>query len=248
MKLFGLIGYPLSHSYSRKYFLDKFQKEKIFGCDYLLFELDQINDITQPIHDNPDLIGLNVTIPYKREVIQFLDEIDGDAENIKAVNCIKIERSGKEIRLKGYNTDVFGFEDSLKPLLQLWHQKALIIGTGGSAKAVSIVLEKLGIDFHYVSRNPKNASEISYDQIDKNIVEDHKLIINTSPIGMHPKINNAPDFPYEFLTQQHLLYDLIYNPSETLFLKKGKEKRAQIKNGLEMLHLQAEKSWEIWNS
>ncbi len=153
----------------------------------------------------------------------------------------------KKILLKGYNTDVFGFEESLKPLLKPWHQKALIIGTGGSAKAVSFVLEKLGIDFKYISRKPIGSNQIGYDHIDKKIIEDHKLIINTTPMGMFPETNKAPNLPYQFLTQNHLLYDLIYNPNETLFLKKGKENGTQIKNGLEMLYLQAERSWEIWN-
>lgn len=248
MKLFGLIGYPLSHSFSREYFLDKFRNEGITDCDYQLFELEDISYIHKLVRDNENLVGFNITIPYKQSIIQFLDEVDETCKQLEAINCIKIVWNDNKPRLKGFNTDVFGFTESLKPLLQPWHQKALILGTGGSAKAVSFVLEKFGIDFKYISRKPICSNQIGYGHINKKMVEDYKLIINATPIGMFPETTKAPNIPYQFLTHNHLLYDLIYNPNETLFLKKGKENGTQIKNGLEMLYLQAERSWEIWNS
>ncbi|MBK6276450.1 MAG: shikimate dehydrogenase [Saprospirales bacterium] len=243
MKQFGLIGYPLSHSFSKGYFAEKFAKENIVDCKYDVFPLEKIEDFVELCNDKKNLIGLNVTIPYKEKIIPFLDELDETAANIGAVNTIKFS-NGKEI---GYNSDAYGFEMSLKPLLKQHHTKALILGTGGASKAVEYVLRKLGISFQYVSRN-KNEKAISYEELNEAIIQHSKLIINTTPIGMYPNIDTAPDIPYNFITDKHLLYDLIYNPEETLFLKKGKEKGAQTKNGLEMLYLQAERSWEIWNS
>lgn len=243
MKQFGLIGYPLSHSFSKGYFAEKFAKENIVDCKYDVFPLEKIEDFVELCNDKKNLIGLNVTIPYKEKIIPFLDELDETAANIGAVNTIKFS-NGKKI---GYNSDAYGFEMSLIPLLKQHHTKALILGTGGASKAVEYVLRKLGISFQYVSRN-KNEKAISYEEVNELIIHNSKLIINTTPIGMYPNVNNAPEIPYNVITDKHLLYDLIYNPEETLFLKKGKEKGAQTKNGLEMLYLQAERSWEIWNS
>ena len=243
MKQYGLIGYPLSHSFSKGYFAEKFAKENIVDCKYDVFPLEKIEDFVELCNDKKNLIGLNVTIPYKEKIIPFLDELDETAANIGAVNTIKFS-NGKKI---GYNSDAYGFEMSLKPLLKSHHTQALILGTGGASKAVEYVLKKLGIAFQYVSRT-KNDKAISYEELNESIIQHSKLIINTTPIGMYPNIDTAPDIPYNVLTEKHLLYDLVYNPEETLFLKKGKEKGAQTKNGLEMLYLQAERSWEIWNS
>ena len=243
MKQYGLIGYPLSHSFSKGYFAEKFAKENIVDCKYDVFPLEKIEDFVELCNDKKNLIGLNVTIPYKEKTIPFLDELDETAANIGAVNTVRFS-NGKKI---GYNSDAYGFEMSLKPLLKSHHTQALILGTGGASKAVEYVLKKLGIAFQYVSRT-KNDKAISYEELNESIIQHSKLIINTTPIGMYPNIDTAPDIPYNVLTEKHLLYDLVYNPEETLFLKKGKEKGAQTKNGLEMLYLQAERSWEIWNS
>lgn len=246
MKQFGLIGYPLTHSFSEKYFQEKFRKEKINDCSYKLFPLKQIDQFPQLIKEYPSLIGLNVTVPYKESVIKFLDQLDEVAREIGAVNCIKIIRAANGTQLVGYNTDVFGFENSLKPHLKPYHQKALILGTGGSAKAIAYVLNKLGIDFLFVSRNPNDISTISYDDLSKSYIEDHLLIINTTPLGMYPETQYFPKIPYVYIEKQHLLFDLIYNPEQTQFLQKGKLHGANILNGLEMLYLQAEKSFGIW--
>jgi shikimate dehydrogenase len=243
MRQFGLIGYPLSHSFSKGYFSEKFQKEKIIDCHYDIFPLEKIEDFKLLCEQHQNLVGLNVTIPYKEKIIPFLDELKEDAKEIGAVNTIKFI-DGKKI---GYNTDCYGFEMSLKRLLRAHHTSALILGTGGASKAVEFVLKKLGISFQYVSRN-KSDKSISYDELNENIVSSSSVIVNCTPIGMCPKIEVAPEIPYNFISNNHLLYDLIYNPEETLFLKEGKLRGAQTKNGLEMLYLQAEKSWEIWNS
>jgi len=242
MKQYGLIGYPLSHSFSKGYFAEKFLKENITDANYDVFPLEKIDDFTALYQNKENLIGLNVTIPYKQQVIPFLDELDETSANIGAVNTVKFTQ-GKRI---GYNTDAYGFEMSLKPMLQSHHTNALILGTGGASKAVEYVLKKLGISFQYVSRN-KSDHTISYEQLDEFIIHNSKLIINSTPIGMYPNVDVAPNIPYNAISEKHLLYDLVYNPEETLFLKKGKEKGAQTKNGLEMLYLQAERSWEIWN-
>ncbi len=239
MKKFGLIGYPLSHSFSPTYFAKKFEREKIEGCAYDLYPLEQIEMVKDLFAS--DLLGLNVTIPYKEVVIPFLDEIDESAAAIGAVNTIKIV-GGKT---KGFNTDVWGFEQSLRPLLT-HHQKALILGTGGAAKAVQFVLDKLYIAYKLVSRTPEK-KEIAYTEIDKNLLSEYTIIVNTTPLGMSPKVNACPNLPYEHIHKRHLLYDLVYNPAETLFMQKGKTQGAVVKNGLEMLELQAEKAWDIWN-
>lgn len=242
MRTLGLIGFPLSHSFSQKYFTDKFQRENISDAHYYNYPIQNIGDVLQ-IFERENLCGINVTIPYKETIIPFLDELDSSASGVGAVNTVVI-RNKKKI---GFNTDVFGFEQSLvricNPDLKI---KALVLGTGGSSKAVAYVLDKLGIEFQFVSRTQKQ-NAISYADIKPQTILEHKLIINTTPAGMFPNTQDAPDIPYSFITSQHLLFDLIYNPEETEFLKRGKLQNAQTKNGLEMLQLQAEKSWEIWN-
>lgn len=245
MRKLGLIGYPLGHSFSKKYYQDKFIKENIAGIDYDLYPLPQIADFSDIIQD-PAFYGVNVTIPYKQSVIPFLDELSPEAESIGAVNCIRIEQKDAKPYLIGFNTDVLGFMNSLQPLLKSHHQKALIFGNGGATKAVCYALDKLGISYQIVSRT-KSADTINYDELTIDLIRENKLLINCSPVGTAPQVDACPNLPYEGITADHLLYDLIYNPAETLFLKKGKERGASIKNGLEMLVLQAEKNWEIWN-
>lgn len=244
MRTFGLIGYPLSHSFSQKYFTQKFERENIAGCEFRNFPLEDIAKLPALLKEYPSLEGLSVTIPHKQNILPYLNEIDPPAKEIGAVNCIRLSHQGKSLRLKGYNTDVHGFGQSLKPLLKPHHTQALVLGTGGAAKAVSYFLDKSKIKFRLVSKSGKG---ISYNSLTRSLIEENTLIINTTPLGMFPNLDACPEIPYEFLSPQHLLYDLTYNPEESLFLRKGKEKGAQIKNGLEMLHLQAEKAWEIWN-
>lgn len=243
MRLFGLIGFPLSHSFSKKYFTEKFEREGLKDCSYENFPIATIDEFKK-ILALPGLEGLNVTIPYKEKVISFLHQSSDVVRKIKACNCIKI-RNGK---LYGYNTDIFGFEKSLKknwnPFI---HSHALILGTGGSAKAVKYVFEKLGINYKKVSRKP-SADSFSYEQLTKSIIVKYKLIVNTTPLGMFPNVVEAPPIPYEHLSSEHFLFDLIYNPPKTLFLKKGEEKGATTQNGHDMLVLQAEENWKIWNT
>jgi shikimate dehydrogenase len=248
MKTYGLIGYPLGHSFSQKYFTEKFKREGLSQCQYVNYPIECVELIKDIIDKDHTLAGLNVTIPYKRQVFSYLDELDEISQKIGAVNTIKIERTTGKIRLKGYNTDAYGFYHSLQPRLKKKHDSALILGTGGSSKAVAYVLEELGIHFIYVSRNPKEKNQLSYMDLCGPVLYNFQIIINTSPVGMYPNDQNYPDIPYDFITKDHILFDLIYNPEETLFLKNGKEKGAQIINGLEMLHLQADRSWEIWNA
>ncbi len=259
MKKFGLIGFPLSHSFSKEYFTKKFTEEGLADHVYELFPLPNISGLEDLIRSQPDLCGLNVTIPHKIGVMYYLTKVDEAAREIDAVNCIKIvnnrpveaffsgELSSMNVSLYGYNTDAYGFEKSLVPLLQKHHKKALVLGNGGATRAVVYVLKKLGIDFSIVSRKPIR-QQLTYEQVTPKLLHDHTLIVNTTPLGMVPDIDRCPDLPYEALGASHLLYDLIYNPEETLFLKKGREQGAATKNGLEMLYLQAEKSWEIWQS
>ena len=246
MKNYGLIGYPLSHSFSKKYFEEKFIKENITNCSYHLFNIKDINLFTELIETTEGLKGINITIPYKEKIIPFLTEIETTAKAIGAVNTIKI--TDQKNSLKGYNTDYYGFKKSLKPFLDINHERALIFGTGGAAKTVKYVLNELNIDCLLVSRTPKNENEISYDDVNEYVIKHHQIIINTTPIGMFPDVDNFPKFNYDNITPKHLLYDLVYNPLETEFLKKGKQQGCITLNGLQMLKLQAEKSWEIWNS
>ncbi|NSL90299.1 shikimate dehydrogenase [Chitinophaga sp. Mgbs1] len=242
MKLYGLIGYPLSHSFSKGFFAEKFEKEHIAGCRYDNYAIPDIQEFAGLWQQQPDLQGLNVTIPYKEAVIPFLDELSDAVKQIGAVNCIHFKNGVKT----GYNTDVTGFGNSLKPLLQPHHQKALVLGTGGAAKAVMYALQQMQIAFKVVSRQA-SATTIGYNSLDQSIMEEYTIIINTTPLGMYPKTDACPEIPYQYISSRHLLYDLVYNPAETLFLKKGAEQGAATKNGHEMLILQAEASWEIWN-
>jgi shikimate dehydrogenase len=239
--LYGLIGFPLIHSFSPSYFLEKFLREGIDAV-YYPFELQKVRDLPYLLRQNRGVRGLNVTIPHKESVIEFLDEVDETAEKIGAVNCIDI-RAGK---LKGYNTDAIGFEKSLLPLLKPHHTKALVLGTGGSSLAVRYVLDKLSIDIVSVSREKKDGA-LAYTDVDSNIIHEHTLIVNTTPLGMLPNVKGSPSIPYEALTGEHLLYDLVYNPAETAFLSQGRARGAVTKNGLEMLHIQADESWRIWS-
>lgn len=247
MQKYGLIGYPLRHSFSIGYFNEKFRAEKI-DAEYVNFEIPAINDFMEIIAKNPTLAGLNVTIPYKEQVIPFLDELEKDTATIGAVNVIKIIRKKGKTKLVGYNSDIIGFTQSIEPLLQPQHKKALILGTGGSAKTVFHGLKKLGIEATFVSRVPDQRKDmILYQDITPEIISEHKIIVNCTPVGMFPKVDFCPDIPYHLLTPEHLLYDLLYNPNITLFMKNGEAHGAVTKNGLEMLLLQAFAAWEIWN-
>jgi len=247
MDTYGLIGYPLKHSFSRGFFTDKFTKENIDAV-YLNFEIEDISLFPSIIADNPTLRGMNVTIPYKEKIISFLDSLDPRAAEIGAVNVIKVLREGDNVKLRGYNSDVIGFQDSISPLINNEvHTKALILGTGGASKAVFKGLKDLGIEPIYVSRTPKG-NQYSYQDLDESVIDDYKVIVNASPLGTFPKIDEAPDIPYHLLTEKHLLYDLVYNPAETKFLNLGKQQGTTIKNGAEMLELQARAAWKIWNS
>lgn len=245
MKKLGLIGFPLGHSFSKKYYSEKFEKENITNIDYDLYSMESIQEFDK-IFNDPNFYGVNVTIPHKINVLPYLQELSPEAEAIQAVNCIQIKHTATGPFLKGFNTDVFGFKESLKPLLEDHHTKALILGNGGAAKAVEYALTELGISYKFVSRN-KNKKNLIYSELDADIMHDYYIIINCSPVGTFPNIEDAPAIPYQYIGHKHLLYDLVYNPAETAFLKKGKNNGAKIKNGLEMLELQAEKNWEIWN-
>ncbi len=247
MKKFGLIGKTLSHSFSKNYFEEKFEKENITGAQYDLYEMPDIVDLLDLIKESKgQLKGLNVTIPYKQDVLPYLKEIDPSAEKIGAVNVLKIADNGT---IKGYNSDYYGFKTSLENFAgtALTGCKALILGTGGASKAVKQALIDLEIPYQYISRQ-KSETSLSYDEITPEIIKAHKLIINSTPLGMYPKTDHCPTIPYEAIGQEHFLYDLVYNPEETLFMKKGRDQGAKAIHGLEMLILQAEKSWEIWNS
>ena len=244
-ELYGLIGYPLGHSFSENFFNQKFKAEGI-DAHYCNFEIPSIDKITQVIKENPNLNGLNVTIPYKELVIPFLDEIDSNATNIGAVNVIKfIKEKNGDLKLKGYNSDIIGFCDSIKPLIKPQHTHALILGTGGAAKAVVVGLKSMGIETVYVSRT-RTEQSITYEDLNSEIIDKYKIIINATPLGMYPNIDSCPNIPYELLTDSHLCYDLLYNPDITLFMKRAKASGAIVKNGLEMLLLQAFAAWEIW--
>ena len=245
-KIYGLIGYPLTHSFSQNYFNQKFRNENI-DAEYVNFEIPDIGDLMEVISENPNLHGLNVTIPYKEQVIPYLDEIDEDAAQIGAVNVIKFIRNKNSVIFKGYNSDIIGFCDSIAPLLTPNRNKALILGTGGAAKAVYHGLKKLGVEPMYVSRN-KQEDMLTYGELTNDIMAEYKVIVNTTPLGMYPRMDECPNIPYQCLTTEHLCYDLLYNPDVTLFMKRAEENGAEVKNGLEMLLLQAFAGWNIWNS
>ena len=243
MRVYGLIGYPLSHSFSKKYFTEKFEKEGLIDCQFQNFPITTAAEIKNITQLHPGLSGLSVTIPHKNSIITFLDEIETVVNTIKACNCIKF-KNGKLI---GYNTDVTGFERSLRKVLKPEYSTALILGTGGASRAVSYVLKQLGITYKSVSRK-QSSQHLSYEQVTPEIIVKTNIIINATPLGMYPNIVQAPDIPYHALNSEHLLFDLVYNPEKTLFLKKGEDKGASIKNGLEMLMILAEENWKIWNS
>ena len=246
MDKYGLIGYPLKHSFSRNYFNEKFASENI-DAEYVNFEIEDIAAFKRIIDGNPNLRGMNVTIPYKEQVIPYLNGLDpATAKRIGAVNVIKIIRDGKKVQLIGYNSDILGFSHSIEPYLQPRHKKALILGTGGASKAVFCGLEDLGVESTFVSRTKKGPNLLTYDELTPEIMAEHLVIVNCTPVGMYPNVDFCPEIPYECLTPDHLLYDLLYNPDETLFMKKGAEQGATVKNGLEMLLLQAFESWGIW--
>ncbi len=243
MRRYGLLGYPLTHSFSQRYFTEKWAREGIGDCSYSNFSLPDIGELPGVLADD-SLCGLNVTIPYKEKVLAFLDERSAVVAKIGACNCIRIEGG----RLTGHNTDVVGFEQALVKKLGDHHREALILGTGGAAKAVEYVLGKLGIGYRLVTRKPRpGTGDMSYAEVDASVLAAHTLIVNTTPLGMHPHVDEAPPLPYQALTSGHYLFDLIYNPSRTLFLQKGEERGAVVENGHEMLILQAEESWRIWN-
>ncbi len=246
MDKYGLIGKHLGHSFSIGYFNEKFQSEGI-DATYENFEISTVDGIREIIDTNPELKGLNVTIPYKEEVINYLDFVSPNAREIGAVNVIKVVHKGKKTILKGYNSDIIGFTRSIEPILKPYHKKALILGTGGAAKAVMTGLKSLEVETLMVSRSTR-PNTIRYEQLTPNLVQEYNVIVNCTPLGMYPKVNEFPQLPYEGMNEKNLLYDLIYNPDETMFMRKGKAQGAVTKNGLEMLLLQAFASWEFWNS
>ncbi len=244
--LYGLVGFPLGHSFSEAFFAEKFRRERI-NAEYRNFEIADVSELTTILSSTPALRGFNVTIPYKQQVMPLLNEIDAVAAEVGAVNVVKVSRDGDwKPTLRGYNSDVVGFEQSLKPLLKPWHKRALILGTGGASKAVAFVLGKLGIDYVKVSRTAA-PGHLVYSDLSAEIMAEYTLIVNTTPLGMSPKVEVCPDLPYEYMTTRHLCYDLIYNPATTMFLRLSSAQGAAIKNGLEMLELQALESWRIWN-
>ncbi len=245
MDKYGLIGFPLGHSFSMSFFNEKFKSENI-DAEYLNFEIPTIDAFPEVVSTNLNLRGLNVTIPYKEKVISYLDYISPEARAIGAVNVIKVEHKGKKNILKGYNSDVIGFTQSIEPLLERFHKKALILGTGGAAKAIAYGLKKLGLEVLYVSRYERPGT-IQYVQVTPAVIEEYNVIVNCTPCGMFPHTEECPLLPYEAMNTKTLLYDLIYNPDQTLFMKKGAAYGATTKNGLEMLLLQAFASWDFWN-
>lgn len=246
MNFYGIIGQHLTHSFSKEYF-DKKIKLQGNSATYTVFELSGISCFSDFMEKHSNLSGLNVTLPYKKSIMFFLDEIDTEAEKIGAVNVIKFYQENGTHKAKGFNTDVYGFEQSIKPLLHSEHQSALILGNGGASKAVQFVFDKFNIKYQLVSRHKSNSNILLYNELTKDVVSRNLVVVNTTPLGMYPKEDGIPDFPFQFLTSHHLCYDLIYNPEKTKFLELSQSQGASIKNGLEMLHLQADKSWEIWH-
>jgi len=245
--IYGLVGYPLSHSFSKGYFSEKFNQLNLTNCEYRNFELPNLNQLNTVLSIE-NLKGFNVTIPYKTAIITHLNDINEDAKIVGAINTVKIVSINNKQQLIGFNTDVYGFAQSIKPFLAYNHHKALILGNGGASKAVAYTLQKLGIEFLIVTRNPQAKNNISYQQLNDYAISLFPLIINTTPLGMYPSIDNCPAIPYGGITENHLCIDLIYNPTQTLFLKKAAEQGSKILNGLSMLQLQADKAWEIWCS
>ena len=246
MDTYGIIGFPLGHSFSRGFFTEKFQRENI-EAEYLNFPIEQADELQQVLQAHPSLRGLNVTLPHKQAVIKMLDDIDEKARRIGAVNVIRVRwRDGKPF-LKGFNSDVIGFTRSIRPLLKPNHRKALVLGTGGASRAVCAGLESLGLEWKYVSRTA-GEDRLTYDDLTPEVLHEYPVIVNCSPVGMYPRVEECPRLPYEALGTEHLLFDLVYNPEETLFLRRGAAQGAAVKNGLEMLHIQAIASWEFWNS
>jgi shikimate dehydrogenase len=246
MRKFGLIGYPLGHSFSKKHFTEKFAREHLEDCSYQNFPLKDINQLPDLIASEKSLEGLNVTIPYKSGVISFLDTVDKEAGEVGAVNVIKVKRAGGKTSLHGFNSDITGLTETLVPLMNPDITDAIILGTGGASKAVCHVLEKLSVKYTLISRSPKQGC-LTYHDIDKKLVDKAGLVINTTPLGMAPDINSKPDFDYDLLNKNHLLFDLVYNPEITAFLREGQVRGCKIVNGMKMLISQAERSWEIWN-
>jgi shikimate dehydrogenase len=241
-KTYGLIGRNISYSFSKEYFSEKFKSENIENTTYLNFDLNTINEFPEIFISTESIKGLNVTIPYKETIIPYLDKINSKATRIGAVNTIRLTKKG---HLKGYNTDEYGFRKSILPLLENHHKKALILGTGGASKAIAFALKKLHIPYQFVSRKTDN--NFDYNSLTETVIKEHQIIINCTPLGTHPNIDDCPNIPYYAISDKHLLYDLIYNPEETTFLRKGRENGAKTCNGLKMLELQAEKAWKIWN-
>lgn len=246
MDKYGLIGYPLGHSFSKSYFNEKFENEGI-NAEYINFEIPTLDSLPEILASNPELKGLNVTIPYKEKVISYLDSISPEARAIGAVNVIRVDHKGNDTYLKGFNSDVIGFTKSIEPLLERFHKKALILGTGGASKAVNFGLKSLGLETVFVSRFERPGT-IQYSQITPDIIQEYNVIVNCTPCGMYPHIDECPQLPYEAMTSKNILYDLLYNPDETLFIEKGAQHGATVKNGLEMLLLQAFASWEFWHN
>lgn len=245
MDIYGLIGYPLGHSFSINYFNEKFHNEGI-DAKYVNFEIPTIDHLPEVFDANPNLRGLNVTIPYKEKVISYLDEMSEEARAIGAVNVIRVQRRGGKVHLKGFNSDAIGFSQSIEPMLEPQHKKALILGTGGASKAVNYALKKLGLETVFVSRYERPGT-VLYGNITPDVVHEYKVIVNCTPCGMYPNVDTAPELPYEAMDSGNILYDLIYNPDETLFMRKGALHGAVVKNGLEMLLLQAFVSWDFWH-
>ncbi|MCR4922117.1 MAG: shikimate dehydrogenase [Bacteroidaceae bacterium] len=246
MDTYGIIGFPLGHSFSRGFFTEKFRREGI-EAQYLNFPIEHADELRQVLQEHPTLRGLNVTLPHKQAVIEMLDDIDEKAQRIGAVNVIRVRWHDGKPRLKGFNSDVIGFTRSIRPLLRPYHRKALVLGTGGASRAIRAGLESLGVEWKYVSRTPCEG-RFTYDELSPEVLHEYPVVVNCSPVGMFPHVDESPALPYDALSEENLLFDLVYNPEETQFMRRGAEHGATVKNGFEMLHIQAVASWEFWNS